>query len=65
MRPVTLFAFAYFIAMTIACTFPFLNLVTRVRPFVFGVPFMMAWFAGWVIGALFVFLMLYRSETHE
>jgi hypothetical protein len=61
-RPATIVAFAYFIAMTIGCTFPFLGIVNRVRPFVLGLPFMMVWFAAWILGAMAVFGLLYQAD---
>ena len=56
-------AFIYFIAMAVACTFPGLHLVNRIRPFVLGMPFMMFWFSAWVVGAMAVFALLYRIEN--
>ena len=55
------FAFAYFLAMTVGVTFPAVGFVNTARPFVFGVPFVFVWYLVWVAGALFVFLLLYRS----
>ena len=53
---------AYFVAMTIACTFPALSWIHSARPFVLGLPFPLVWFVGWVIGSMAVFALLYWSE---
>jgi hypothetical protein len=31
-----------------------------IRPFVFGVPFVFAWYLFWIVGAVLVFVFLYR-----
>jgi hypothetical protein len=48
-------AIVYFVAMAIALTFPGIIPFNMIRPFVFGVPFVFAWYIAWVVGALCVF----------
>ncbi len=57
-----LLASLYFVAMAVAVTFPGVIPFNRIRPFVFGVPFVLVWYLAWVTGALLVFLALYRTE---
>ena len=47
-------AVVYFIAMTVALTFPGIIPFNTIRPFVFGIPFVFAWYIAWLIGALCV-----------
>lgn len=51
----------YFLAMTIAVTFPGIQPFNRVRPLVFGIPFVFAWVLGWVALSTLVFYVLYRT----
>ncbi len=53
-------AVAYFVAMTVAVTFPGLALFNTIRPFIFGIPFVFAWVLSWLVGSLIVFFVLYR-----
>jgi hypothetical protein len=48
-------AIVYFVAMAIALTFPGIVPFNTIRPFVFGIPFVFAWYIAWLIGALCVF----------
>jgi hypothetical protein len=50
----------FFLAMTVAVTFPGIQPFNRVRPFIFGIPFVFAWVLAWVAMASLVFYMLYR-----
>lgn len=54
-------AVVYFVAMTVAVTFPGVMPFNRARPFLLGVPFVFAWYLAWIIGAFAVFLFLYKS----
>ena len=54
----TWIAILYFIAMAIALTFPGIIPFNTVRPFIFGIPFVFAWFLIWILGALCVFAFL-------
>lgn len=51
----------YFVAMTVAVTFPGIQPFNRVRPLVFGIPFVFAWVLGWVAISMLVFYVLYRA----
>jgi hypothetical protein len=61
-RVAVVVAVVYFIAMTVATTFPGLTLANRIRPFILGLPFTFAWFTFWIVGALIVLSFLYWSE---
>lgn len=52
----------YFVAMTAAVTYPGIILFNRVRPFVLGIPFVFAWYLGWIGGALVVLALHHRAE---
>lgn len=54
-RAATWVAIAYFVAMAVALTFPGITPFNTIRPFVFGIPFVFAWYIGWLLGALCVF----------
>ena len=62
-RLAVIVAFAYFIIMTLVVTFPGLSVANRVEPYILGLPFVLAWFMGWMLGALVVLYFLYR--THD
>jgi len=53
-RTATWIAIVYFVAMAIALTFPGIIPFNSIRPFVFGIPFVFAWYIAWLIGALCV-----------
>jgi hypothetical protein len=59
-RWVTYGAFVYFIAMAVVLTFPGIGPFNTIRPLVFGVPFVFAWYLIWILGALVVFILLHR-----
>lgn len=54
-------AVVYFVAMTVAVTFPGVMPFNHARPFVLGLPFVFAWYLMWIVGAFPVFLFLYKS----
>jgi hypothetical protein len=58
-RATALVAFGYFAAMAVALTFPGITPFNTIRPLVFGVPFVFAWYLCWILGALLVFVLLY------
>ena len=58
-RAATLVAFGYFAAMAVALTFPGITPFNTIRPLVFGVPFVFAWYLCWILGALLIFVLLY------
>ena len=62
-RFVNYLAFAYFVAMAIALTFPGITPFNTIRPLVFGVPFVFMWYLMWIFGALLVFTILHRTHS--
>ena len=63
-RAAVVIAFAYFITMGIAVTFPGIRPFNTIEPLVFGIPFVFAWVLSWVAGSVLVFFLLYRAY-HE
>lgn len=63
-RAAVVIAFAYFIAMGFAVTFPGIRPFNTIEPLVFGIPFVFAWVLSWVAGSILVFFLLYRAY-HE
>ena len=59
-RKVTWVAVVYFSAMAVALTFPGIRPFNTIRPFVLGIPFVVAWYILWILGALVVFAVLHR-----
>lgn len=59
-RTVTRIAVIYFVAMTVALTFPGIRPFNTIRPYVLGVPFVFMWYIFWILGALVVFVVLHR-----
>jgi hypothetical protein len=53
---------AYFTAALVAVTWPGLLPFARIRPFVLGLPFSMAWIAAWIAGSVVVLYLLDRVE---
>ena len=56
------FTGVYFIAMLIAVTWPGLVPFSRIRPFVLGLPFSLAWIALWIAGSVLVIYLLDQVE---
>lgn len=54
LRWIPILAFAYFIAMAFAMTYPGYVPANRIRPFVFGLPFSLFWQVLWITGAIVV-----------
>ena len=52
----------YLALMTFFITWPGLLPFALVEPFVLGLPFIMAWIAGWVSGSVLVLYLLDRVE---
>ncbi|MEJ2237852.1 MAG: hypothetical protein P8X82_06105 [Gemmatimonadales bacterium] len=59
-RRISYAAIVYFAAMAVALTFPGIRTFNTIRPFIFGVPFVFAWYLMWILGAVVVFLVLHR-----
>ncbi len=56
----------YHLGFAVAVTWPVQDLVNTPDPFVLGLPFQMAWPAGWVLGSLAVLWRLDAARTrHE
>lgn len=53
----------YFTLMTVFVTWPGLLPFARVEPLVLGLPFSMAWIAGWIAGSVVVLYLLDRVES--
>lgn len=52
----------YFSLMLITVTWPGILPFSRVRPLILGLPFSLAWIAGWVAGSVVVLYLLDRVE---
>ena len=52
----------YLVLALISVTWPGLVPFARIEPLVFGLPFSMAWIAGWVAGCVVVLFLLDRVE---
>jgi|TARA_B110000263_G_C14889280_1_gene320996 hypothetical protein len=59
------FTGVYFIAMLIAVTWPGLVPFSRIRPFVLGLPFSLAWIALWIAGSVLVIYLLDQVEQQH
>ena len=62
-RIITRVAVAYFVAMTVALTFPGLQPFNTIRPLILGVPFVFMWYIFWILGALIVFFVVHRAYS--
>jgi len=58
-------AAAYLVAALVFTTWPGLVPFARVEPLVLGLPFSMAWIAGWVAGVVVVLVLLDRVEARH
>lgn len=56
---------SYFVLMLVFVTWPGFVPFARAEPFVLGLPFSMAWIAGWVAGSVVVLALLDRVEKHH
>ena len=61
----------YFTLFLLAVTWPGLLPFARIRPFVFGLPFSLAWIAAWIAGSVVVLYLLdlverrYRTDEEK
>ncbi|MDH3270662.1 MAG: DUF3311 domain-containing protein [Gemmatimonadota bacterium] len=62
LRTTRVLAAAYFVAMTVAVTWPGLVPFSRVEPLIFGLPFAMSWIAAWIAGSVVVLFLVDRVE---
>ena len=56
---------AYHLAFAAAVVWPVQSLLNTTEPFVLGLPFQMAWPAGWVLGSLVVLWRLDAARTRH
>jgi hypothetical protein len=56
---------AYFVLMAIFTTWPGLVPFSRVQPLILGLPFSMAWIAGWIAGSVVVLTLLDLVEKRH
>lgn len=64
-RQVRIAVFLFFILYAVAVTWPGAVPFNRVRPFVFGLPFSMAWAALWIVMGCLVLWGLDLSESRS
>jgi hypothetical protein len=57
------FAGVYFTLMLVFVTWPGLVPFARVQPLILGLPFSMAWIAGWIAGSVVVLTAVDRVEA--
>ncbi len=62
LRTARTLAIAYHLAMAFFVTWPGMIPFARIRPLVLGLPFSMAWIAGWIVGSVVVLVLLDRVE---
>lgn len=65
LRTARVLAGGYLVLALIFVTWPGLVPFARIRPFVLGMPFAMAWIAGWVAGCAVVLWLLDRIERRH
>ena len=65
LRTARALAAAYLVLALVCVTWPGFVPFARVRPFVLGMPFSMAWIAGWVAGTAVVLALLDRVERRH
>ena len=56
---------AYVVLFALAVTWPGMALANRVEPLVLGLPFNLAWVAGWVVIGFVLLVLLDRAVTRE
>ena len=59
--PVRIVAWTFFTVNVLAVIWPGFAFFNRVEPTVLGLPFNMAWLAGWLVAALVVLVWIERS----
>ncbi|MDX1647046.1 MAG: DUF3311 domain-containing protein [Longimicrobiales bacterium] len=65
LRTARVLAGAYFVLMLVFVTWPGLVPFARVHPLILGLPFSMAWIAGWIAGSVLVLYGLDRVEARH
>jgi len=61
-RRVRAFAWTFFVANLVAVMWPGLLPFNRVRPLIFGMPFVMVWLAGWLVASMVALIVIDRVE---
>ena len=56
---------AYVVVFAVAVTWPGMTLVNRIDPMILGLPFNLAWVAGWVVIGFVLLVLLDRAVTRE
>ncbi len=49
----------------LALIWPVYPSVAGIRPYVFGVPFSLAWVVGWLVVVFLALVLYYRTEEHD
>lgn len=65
LRTVRTLAGVYLVIALLGVTWPGLAPVPPIEPLVLGLPFSMAWIAGWVLGVLIVLVLVDRVERRH
>lgn len=55
----------FLVAFAIAVTWPGMLPANRIHPLVLGLPFSLAWVAGWIVAGCLMLWMLHRAETAD
>jgi len=53
------------VVFAVAVTWPGMTLVNRIDPMILGLPFNLAWVAGWVVIGFVLLVLLDRAVTRE
>lgn len=62
LRTVRRLAAVFFLAYTVALTYPGMIPFNRIRPFILGLPASMVWVAVWIVLSILVLVGLDRAE---
>ncbi len=65
LRTARLLAGAYHLLMLFFVTWPGILPFAKAEPLVFGLPFTMAWIAGWIAGSVIVLTLLDQVEKQH
>lgn len=64
-RGVRTLAVVFFALNAVAVTWPGLKPFNRVHPLILGLPFSLAWIAGWVLASMLVLWVVDRVERQD
>jgi hypothetical protein len=65
LRATRALAVLFFLAYAVAVTWPGVLPFNRIRPLVFGLPFVMVWIALWIVGGVLVLWWVDRVEARH